>query len=202
MMAPNGGDATAGRLNVVQMMAAGRDATGRDNDANDAGRRDAASRDAGDRDAGLAGILLKTAQSAGISGFIIATRHAGLPILDRNASAETLIPRAQAHFAEAGCFARMTFHDLHSHLLLVAASGETHCGQLTLLGDPLTARRRAAIVIVPVGRQDSANDGAEDGAVMLLIGAPLSWLEDNNWSVANEHPAETILRLCDQRKER
>jgi len=143
----------------------------------------------------LAGILLETAQSAGIAGFIIATKAEGLPILDRNPCGAGLIPAAQNRFADAGCFARMTFHDLHSHLLLVAVSGETHCGQLTLLGDPLASRRRAAILIVPVGDPE---DRRNNGKVMLLIGAPLSWLEDNNWAVTSEHPAETILRLCEQ----
>jgi hypothetical protein len=160
-------------------------------DSNDGGARPTPIRDA----SALAGILLQTAQSAGIAGFIIATKVEGLPILERNSVGAGLIPSAQDRFAEAGCFARMTFHDLHSHLLLVAVSGETHCGQLTLLGDPLASRRRAAILIVPVGDPE---DRQNSGKVMLLIGAPLSWLEDNNWSVTSEHPAETILRLCEQ----
>jgi hypothetical protein len=151
-----------------------------------------------DRDrGGLSGILLQTAQSAGVAGFIIATTSPDLAIIDRNSCAATLIPTTQRHFAEAGCFARMTFHDLHSHLLLVGVSGETHCGQLSLIGDPSASRRQAAILIVPVPAGDQRNT-ATSGKVMLLIGAPLSWLDNNNWTVADEHPADTILRLCEK----
>jgi hypothetical protein len=165
-------------------------------------------------DTAIAGIFLRTAQLAGNASFIIDTHQPRLTIIARNTSAESLIPASQTSLTDGDCFARMTFFELHSHLLLVATDSKSRCGRAALLGDPLATRRRIALLKVPnslagdiyggsygdaAGALGSGLSGGLPGGnwVMLMIGKPGQYRESEDWSVVTEHPADIMLRFCD-----
>ena len=134
----------------------------------------------------IAGILLQAAQLAGLAALVIDVGDLELPIFARNRRASAVIPNIQASLRNAGGIDKMTFFEIHSHLLLVAAGGEQQRSVIALHGDPLGSRRRTAIVkLLP--------DAVTDRHAVLLIGPSVSWHDAADPTAPD--PIETLLRL-------
>jgi hypothetical protein len=117
---------------------------------------------------GTALALLDAAQLSGICALLLDADSDDLTILARNEIACELFPSDQKTLWQARYIRHMTFEIIRCHMLLVAASGETYHGEISLAGDRRAGRR--SIMILKVQPDDE-----QDTKVMVAISDRELW---------------------------
>ncbi len=112
--------------------------------------------------------LLQAAQLSGFCALVLNAGSDDLAIINRNAHAGALFPEAPASLLDASRITHMTFADIRSHVMVVAASGDAHHGDIVLAGDHLAGDHLAGprrITILKVQPDDES-----DSTVILIVG--------------------------------